>query len=52
MKQREELSLEKLLGGLTKEQIDSLADQYNGGLGSGMTPEEWKKAHPVPEDKE
>ncbi len=28
MKQREELSLEKLLGGLTKEQIESLADQY------------------------
>lgn len=27
---------------LTKDQVKALSDVYNGGLGSGMTPEEWK----------
>lgn len=32
------------MGKLTREQANALADAYNGGLGSGMSPQQWKKA--------
>lgn len=42
-KAKKTISLEKMLGGLTKEQAREFAAAYNGGLGSGKSPEEWKR---------
>lgn len=41
---RKNVSVEKTLGKLTPQQRKELANAYNGGLGSGMTPDQWKKA--------
>lgn len=42
MAKRKEVKLADILGGLTKEQLQAFAEQYNGGLGSGLTPEEYR----------
>ncbi|MCC8130077.1 MAG: hypothetical protein LIO51_09135 [Clostridiales bacterium] len=42
MAKRKEIKLADMLGGLTPEQRKSFAEQYNGGLGSGLTPEQYR----------
>ncbi|MCD7743991.1 MAG: hypothetical protein LUI13_01650 [Lachnospiraceae bacterium] len=43
-KQAQEVhELEKTLSSLTPEQREQYAAQYNGGLGSGMSPEEYRQ---------
>ncbi|MCC8065247.1 MAG: hypothetical protein LIO70_09210 [Clostridiales bacterium] len=42
MKKEKTVSTEKLLGNLTPEQRKEFAAQYNTGLGSGLTPEQYK----------
>lgn len=37
---RKNISVEKMLGNLTPEQLQAFADCYNGGLGSGRKPEQ------------
>lgn len=41
---RKNVSVSKMLGGLSQKQAQELAAVYNDGLGSGMSPEEWKRA--------
>ena len=36
-------SMEKELGGHSPEAREQFADQFNGGLGSGMSPEEYRR---------
>ena len=50
-KKQKEVRVAEILGGLTREQAKALAEQFNGGLGSGMTPEEWKRAQAEREAK-
>ena len=45
MAKRKEVSVAKMLGKLTPKQVESLAEQYNGGLGSGLSPEAYKKKY-------
>lgn len=42
MGKRKVIKLADSLGKLTPEQRKIFAETYNGGLGSGMTPEEYK----------
>lgn len=44
MAARKNVSTEKLLGKLTPQQRKEFAAQYNTGLGSGKSPEEYQKS--------
>ncbi|MCD8341352.1 MAG: hypothetical protein LUC87_04245 [Clostridiales bacterium] len=50
MKKGKTVKLEDTLGNLTPEQRKEFAAQFNGGLGSGLTPEQYREKYHSGED--